>query len=96
MDLCREHSYIKYSKLQYYLPQDIENINLLIMKYQSMFDNEFYEELQNFLKYLVKYNEKINSLCIGIGEELHKFEDNITSSITNFINQLNQLIKKVE
>ena len=96
MDLCKEHGYIKYSKLQIYLPSDIENINQLLIKYGSKLDLEFYNELQKFLRYLIKYNEFISSLYLGAGKKLQEYEENIRSSIKTFTDKLDELIKEIE
>ena len=96
MDLSKEHGSIKYSKLQCYLPNDIELINQLLIKFQLNLDNTLYDEIMNFVKYLVSYNETINSLCMGMGSVLREKENKIRDSVNQYITKINELLKEVE
>ena len=93
MDLCKEFGHIRYSKFASYLPNDIEHINQLLIKYQSSLNNEIYEMINTFLKYLIEFNEIINSLTLGKGKEVQEFEASIRKSIEIFISGINKLIE---
>lgn len=96
MDLCKEFGRIKHTKLQFYLPNDIENLNQFLIKYQTKLDNTFYSELYAFMKHLVEYNHIINSLHPGMAGALDEFESTIKTSIDKYIAQIDTLIKELE
>ncbi len=96
MDLCKRMGGIDYNKLQIYLPDDIEHLNQLLIKFENILGNAFYDEFINFLKYLINYNETINSLYIGMGSELNKKENSIKDFVKKLIKKIDELIKKIE
>lgn len=96
MDLCKEFGGIKYTKLRFYLPNDIENLNQFLIKYQTKLDNTLYTELYAFVKYLVEYNHIINSLHLGMGNTLDEYETTIKTSIDKYVSQIDTLIKELE
>jgi hypothetical protein len=96
MNLSKEHGAIKYSKLRGYLPNDIENLNRILIKYQSKLDNEIYDKLMNFIQFLIEYNELINSLHMGIAKEVEEREKIIKETIEQIISKLTELIKEIE
>lgn len=97
MDLSIENGRLKHSNLRMYLPSDIEYINQLLIKYQSLLDCQLYDELIKFLKFLTQYNGKLASaMPMGRIVELREKEVEIKNSIRTFISKIDDLIKEIE
>lgn len=83
-------------KLRIYIPKDIENLNDFIIQYSDRWDNKLYEELQNFLMYLVYYSQKINSASPRNLREIDDCEGDIKRTIEEINIELDKLIKQIE
>lgn len=62
MDLSVQYGHLMPKKLSVYFPSDIEHLRQTILENEENLDYELSSELLNFLKYLVEYNQILNSL----------------------------------
>ena len=93
MNLCKRFGHIMHKDLQVYMPSDIEQLNNVLIQYQSVLTNELYDEMMKFINFLVKFNEEINSLTMG--KNMKEYDEKIINSINEFTSKIDELTEKI-
>jgi len=66
IELCKEHGHYKPSKLQWCIPDIALEIDRVAVETKDILDVDIYNGFTIMTKYLVDFNEKINSLSLGV------------------------------
>ncbi len=87
IELCKEHGFYKPTKLQYCVPDITLDLNQTAILTKDELGIEIYNGLIKIAEYLVEFNEKINSLSLGVS---------IRGDIEELLRGLNELKNKIE
>ncbi|MFH1151521.1 MAG: hypothetical protein ABIJ14_02355 [Nanoarchaeota archaeon] len=87
IELCKERGYYKPTKLQYCIPDIALDINQTAIATKEELGIEIYNGLIKIAEYLVEFNEKINSLSLGVP---------IRDDVVELLKGLNELKGKIE
>jgi len=87
IELCKEHGFYKPTKLQRCIPDITLDINQTAIETKDELGIEIYDGLIEIAQHLVEFNEKINSLSLGVS---------IRTDIEELLKGLSDLKTKIE